>query len=79
MSIVRYLDTVSTTADQTGWILGNLKIAEDRVLSYAAVLKTREETFMKFVTNSIFYFESERNTSFLSLFVCLLLLLLYCA
>ena len=65
------MDTVSTTADQTGWILGNLKIAEDRVLSYAAVLKTREETFMKFVTNSIFYFESERNTNF----CCLLLLI----
>ena len=43
----------------SGMVLGNLRIAEDRVLSYAAVLKTPEPRHMGLVPDSVFYFESE--------------------
>jgi len=54
-----YLDQINKPAEKTGWIMGNLKIAEDRVLSYAAVLKTAKPAYMAFVTSAVFYFESE--------------------
>jgi len=54
-----YLDSINQPAEKTGWVMGNLKIAEDRVLSYAAVLKTAKPAQMAFVTSAVFYFESE--------------------
>lgn len=61
-----YLDQINKPAEKTGWVMGNLKIAEDRVLSYAAVLKTAKPARMAFVTSAVFYFESE---SFLHMLV----------
>jgi hypothetical protein len=37
----RYFDVVNKDPDMSGLVLGNLRIAEDRVLSYASVLKAR--------------------------------------
>ncbi|AYV82106.1 MAG: hypothetical protein Homavirus7_12 [Homavirus sp.] len=54
-----YFGIVNEEPDQTGLVLGNLRIAEDRVLSYSAVLKTSEEKFMAFNPHAIFYFEAE--------------------
>lgn len=56
-----YFDTVNTPTAESGIILSNLKIAEDRILSYSAVLKTREETIMCVVPNAEFYFEAETD------------------
>jgi len=60
-----YLHVINTPAEKTGWIQGNLKLAEDRVLSYAAVLKTKRPAFMSFVTSAVFFFESEGKLSML--------------
>lgn len=35
----RYFDIVNKDPDVSGLVLGNLRIAEDRVLSYASVLQ----------------------------------------
>jgi len=56
-----YFDVVNKDPSETGMILGNLKIAEDRILSYAATLKTDVEKKMAFVPLSVFYFEAETN------------------
>lgn len=56
-----YFDTIHVEAEDTSMILGNLKIAEDRILTYASVLKTNEERHMAFVPLSVFYFEGELN------------------
>jgi cellulose synthase/poly-beta-1,6-N-acetylglucosamine synthase-like glycosyltransferase len=40
-------------------ILGNLRIAEDRVLSYSAVLKAEQPRSMALVPEATFYFEAE--------------------
>lgn len=52
-----YFDTINE--DTTDMVIGNLKIAEDRILTYASVLKTEEERYMAFVPLSVFYFEGE--------------------
>eukprot|EP01114_Cavostelium_apophysatum_P023119 TRINITY_DN860_c0_g1_i1.p1 TRINITY_DN860_c0_g1~~TRINITY_DN860_c0_g1_i1.p1 ORF type:complete len:978 (-),score=270.57 TRINITY_DN860_c0_g1_i1:159-3092(-) len=54
-----YFDVVNTDPDKSGMVLGNLRIAEDRVLSYAAVLKTEEPRRMALIPESTFYFEAE--------------------
>lgn len=54
-----YFDIVNKEPHQTGLVLGNLRIAEDRILSYSVVLKTKEERKMAFIPLSIFYFEAE--------------------
>ena len=54
-----YFDIVNQEPAQTGLILGNLRIAEDRILSYSVVLKTEAERRMSFVPMSVFYFEAE--------------------
>ena len=38
----RYFDVVNTDPDKSGMVLGNLRIAEDRVLSYSVVFKARK-------------------------------------
>lgn len=54
-----YFDVVNTDPDKSGMVLGNLRIAEDRVLSYAAVLKTKEPRGMALIPEATFYFEAE--------------------
>ncbi len=56
-----YFDIVNQEPSQTGLVLGNLRIAEDRILSYSAVLKTEEERSMAFIPMAVFYFEAETN------------------
>jgi cellulose synthase/poly-beta-1,6-N-acetylglucosamine synthase-like glycosyltransferase len=56
-----YFDIVNQEPSQTGLVLGNLRIAEDRILSYSAVLKTEEERNMAFVPMAVFYFEAETD------------------
>ena len=56
-----YFDVINATPNETGLILGNLKIAEDRVLSYASILKLKHTRFMGFVDEAMFYFEAETN------------------
>jgi cellulose synthase/poly-beta-1,6-N-acetylglucosamine synthase-like glycosyltransferase len=56
-----YLKTVSLNPDETGMLLGSLLLAEDRILSYAAVLKTTKHYHTKYEPNACFYFEAETN------------------
>lgn len=56
-----YIKTVSLNPDETGMLLGSLLLAEDRVLSYAAVLKTDETFHTKYEPSACFYFEAETN------------------
>lgn len=56
-----YFDVVNTDPDKSGMVLGNLRIAEDRVLSYAAVLKTAEPRRMALIPEATFYFEAETS------------------
>jgi cellulose synthase/poly-beta-1,6-N-acetylglucosamine synthase-like glycosyltransferase len=42
-------------------VLGNLRIAEDRVLSYSVVLKSDAPSEMGLVPQAVFYFEAETN------------------
>ena len=43
----------------TGWILANLRIAEDRVLTYYSVIKSPTAKFIAFNPLAVFYFEAE--------------------
>lgn len=52
---------VNTDPDKSGMVLGNLRIAEDRVLSYAVVLKAKTPSEMGLVPQAVFYFEAETN------------------
>jgi len=54
-----YFEVVNTDPDTSGMVLGNLRIAEDRVLSYSAVLKTTEPRSMALIPEATFYFEAE--------------------
>ena len=54
-----YFNIVNQEPSQTGIVLGNLRIAEDRILSYSVILKTEEERRMAFVPMAIFYFAAE--------------------
>lgn len=54
-----YIKTVSMNPDETGITLGSLLLAEDRILSYAAVLKTDEKYYTKYEPTACFYFEAE--------------------
>lgn len=56
-----YFDIVNKNPSSSGQLLGNLCIAEDRILSYSAVLKTVRNCRMAFVPLSIFYFEAETS------------------
>ena len=56
-----YIKTVSLNPDETGMLLGSLLLAEDRILSYAAVLKTEKRYHTKYEPNACFYFEAETN------------------
>ena len=54
-----YFDIVNQSPAETGMLLGNLRIAEDRVLSYSVVLKTDDTRNMGLVPEAVFYFEAE--------------------
>lgn len=56
-----YIKTVSLNPDETGMLLGSLLLAEDRILSYGVVMKTKERFHTKYEQNSCFYFEAETN------------------
>jgi cellulose synthase/poly-beta-1,6-N-acetylglucosamine synthase-like glycosyltransferase len=56
-----YIKTVALNPDETGMLLGSLLLAEDRILSYAAVLKTEKRFHTKYEPNACFYFEAETN------------------
>eukprot|EP00124_Ichthyophonus_hoferi_P000711 Ihof_evm10s28 gene=Ihof_evmTU10s28 len=56
-----YFNTVNMNPDDTGMITGNLLLAEDRILSYAAALKTGK--FTMWVPHAVFYFEAETDSS----------------
>lgn len=56
-----YIKTVSLNPDETGMLLGSLLLAEDRILSYAAVLKTDKRYHTKYEPNACFYFEAETS------------------
>lgn len=57
-----YFNTINEDPDKSGLVTGNLKIAEDRILSYAAVIKSKvEDAYMEFNQLAIFYFEAETH------------------
>lgn len=55
-----YMNFINNTSAEDGIIPGNLLLAEDRILSYAACLKTNKYT--RWVPSAIFYFEAETQT-----------------
>jgi chitin synthase len=55
-----YFDMINNNGPESGIVIGNLLIAEDRILSFAASLKTGKYT--RWVPSSIFYFEAETKT-----------------
>eukprot|EP00043_Microstomoeca_roanoka_P006910 m.66985 g.66985 ORF g.66985 m.66985 type:complete len:1151 (+) comp13616_c0_seq2:529-3981(+) len=54
-----FFDKVKQDPDTAGLLLGNGLLAEDRFLSYAAVVSTGNPTITEFVPESVFYFEAE--------------------
>lgn len=59
-----YFKCVNKKPEESGLILGCLLLAEDRVLSYAAVMKPPPEhqsVHTAFVPNALFYFEAETD------------------
>ncbi|AYV84339.1 MAG: hypothetical protein Hyperionvirus23_6 [Hyperionvirus sp.] len=54
-----YIDAVAAHPSECGILLANLNLAEDRVLSYAAVLKTDEDSYTCYVPEAVFYFAAE--------------------
>eukprot|EP01103_Thecamoeba_quadrilineata_P002515 TRINITY_DN12465_c0_g1_i1.p1 TRINITY_DN12465_c0_g1~~TRINITY_DN12465_c0_g1_i1.p1 ORF type:complete len:799 (+),score=122.11 TRINITY_DN12465_c0_g1_i1:135-2531(+) len=54
-----YFKNVNQDPDTAGILLGNLLLAEDRLLSWAAALKTEETRFTMLVPEAVFYFEAE--------------------
>eukprot|EP00122_Pirum_gemmata_P012866 Pgem_evm1s11978 len=55
-----YINFVNTTSLDSGLLAGNLLLAEDRILSYAAALKTGK--FTQWVPSAVFYSEAETKT-----------------
>eukprot|EP00122_Pirum_gemmata_P001553 Pgem_evm1s1397 len=58
-AIEYYMNFINTTSPDDGIFPGNLLLAEDRVLSFAAALKTGKYT--KWVPGAIFYCEAETD------------------
>eukprot|EP00122_Pirum_gemmata_P014140 Pgem_evm1s13178 len=55
-----YMDFIHNTSPDDGLLSGNLMLAEDRILSYAAALKTGKYT--RWVPSAVFYFEAETES-----------------
>src|SRR5690606_9156498 len=56
-----YFDIVNEEPDKTGLILANLRIAEDRILSYAPIFKGNGDEKLHFNPLALFYFEAETD------------------
>ena len=56
-----YFNVVNEEPSNTGLVLGNLRIAEDRILTYDAATKTADEKNLVFNPIALFYFEAETN------------------
>ena len=56
-----YFDIVNASPQNTSMVIGNFKIAEDRVLAYASVLKTKDDKKQMFINDGVFYFECETS------------------
>jgi hypothetical protein len=56
-----YFSITNAEPDKTGIILGNVRIAEDRILSYSSVLKADGHKQNKFNPLALFYFEAETS------------------
>jgi len=54
-----YIKTVGSHPAECGILMANLNLAEDRVLSYAAVVRTHERAYTAYVPEATFYFEAE--------------------
>lgn len=54
-----YINSVAAHPSECGILLANLNLAEDRVLSYAAVLKTHKNAYTCYVPEAVFYFAAE--------------------
>ena len=54
-----FFETIYKDPADAGMLVGNLLLAEDRLLSYCAVLYTGKETFSKVVPDAVFYNEPE--------------------
>ncbi|ELR18601.1 chitin synthase [Acanthamoeba castellanii str. Neff] len=54
-----YFETVHTPPENQDITMGNLLLAEDRVLCWAAALKTRERRYTAIVPRAVFYFAAE--------------------
>jgi len=54
-----YFSVANKDPSETGMVLGNLKIAEDRLLTAAAVFKTKGEWFIGLVPKAKFYYDPE--------------------
>jgi cellulose synthase/poly-beta-1,6-N-acetylglucosamine synthase-like glycosyltransferase len=59
-----YLETLNQNPDTSGMLMGSLLLAEDRVLSYAAVLNSSnpEGSQTALIPEAIFYFEAETDS-----------------
>jgi cellulose synthase/poly-beta-1,6-N-acetylglucosamine synthase-like glycosyltransferase len=54
-----YINTVDAHPGDCGILMSNLNLAEDRVLSYASVVKTHENAYTCYIPDAIFYFAAE--------------------
>ena len=54
-----YIKTVSSNPEEVHMLLALLLLAEDRVLSYAAVLMTKDLYYTMYEPSAVFYFEAE--------------------
>ena len=50
-----YFEVINASPSETGLVLGNLRIAEDRVLSYSTILKQPDSKRMAFVDEVTFF------------------------
>lgn len=60
-AIPYYLSTVHKNPDQIGMVMGSLLLAEDRILSLAAVLLSEKGAYTAYEPAATFYFEAETN------------------
>jgi cellulose synthase/poly-beta-1,6-N-acetylglucosamine synthase-like glycosyltransferase len=56
-----YLKSALAHPSECGLLLSNLNLAEDRILSYAAVLKSHEKAYTCYVPEAVFYFAAETD------------------
>ena len=52
---------MSTDATEIGYVEANLRVAEDRALNYASVLKIQDHRRMAYVSEALFFFRTMTN------------------